>query len=254
VLSKALWIACLVAQGAVLLRLLFAGLVRRGFPFFSAYLTWGIFSGLLLVWIPYTSKSYAHAWLVVEPVFILLGFGTLWECYRRAVAPYQRGDRYFVLALAGTLSFTFALFSLSLELHTLTRITSYFWVILFDRMESTGTALFLGGLWLVFRQFPIARGSNTSLHWRLLLFFGLQNSAAFMVIAISSGRLVDLGNVISQASSLVLYILWAWNLSAGGEIEPVRPPIDLDETGFEPKPPIARGTVGILKPETGKHS
>ncbi len=152
-LSKVLWIASLVAQGAVLVRLITAGLVRRSFPFFSAWLGWGILSGVVLVWIPLASTSYGHAWLILEPLFILLGFASLWECYHRAVTPYRPGDRYFVLAIAGALSLTFALFNLSVELHVLNRVTAYMWVILFARVEASVTALFLGGLWWSFASF-----------------------------------------------------------------------------------------------------
>ncbi len=261
ILSKVLWIACLVAQSAVLARLIAAGLVRRGFPFFSAYLTWGILSGLVLVWVPFSSASYGHAWLICEPLFVVLGFASVWECYRRAVAPYQPGDRYFVLAIAGTMALTLSIFSLSVELHALSRVNAYYTVILFDRLESSGTALFLGGLWLVFRQFPIARSSNTSLHWRLLLLYGLQNTVVFMIDALSSGRLVNLGNVVGLTCSLVLYVLWALGLSEAGEIEPDHPSIGpVDEDRFEPerhsmaKPRSSLRVSESLKPGASEQS
>jgi hypothetical protein len=229
IVSKVLWIVCLVAQGAVLARLITAGLVRRAFPLFSTCISWGILSGLILVWIPFTSASYGHAWLITEPLFILLRVAAVWECFRRAVAPYHPSDRYFVLAIAGTLSFTFSLFSMSLELHALSRVTALFWVILFGRMVAFGTALFLGGFWLIFRQFPIPTNANTRLHWRLLFFYGLQGSAAFMIDALSSGRLVNLGNVVGQTGSLVLYILWAWKLTAAGELDPIQPVLNPED-------------------------
>jgi hypothetical protein len=177
------------------------------------------------MWIPLSSSAYGHFWLFLEPLFIVLGFAALWECYQRAVTPYPRGDRYFVLAVAGALSLTFALFNLSMELHVARRVTAYLWVILFERVEASGTALFLGGLWLIFRHFPIARNANTSLHWRLMFCFGLTNTVAFLIDGLSSLRLINLGNVVGQAGSLVLYILWAWKLSAAGEIDPVELPV-----------------------------
>lgn len=235
-LSKLLWIACLVAQCAVLVRLFAAGLVRRAFPLFTVYLSWGILSGLILMWVPFASASYGHAWLLLEPVFVVLGLATVWECYRRAVAPHSRSDRYLVLVIAGVLALTLSLFSLSLDLHSLNRTTPYFLVILLDRMQSFGTAVFLGGLWLVFGQFPIGRCANTGMHWCLLMFYGLLNSVGFMIVAASSGRLVNLGNVVGQASSLVLYVLWAWKLTAAGEIEEAQPMLVEPPSALTPPP------------------
>jgi hypothetical protein len=56
-----------------------------------------------------------------------------------------------------------------------------------------------------------------------MLLYGLLNSIAFMIDALSSGRMINLGNVVSQACSLVLYIIWAWKLNADGEVEPAEP-------------------------------
>lgn len=218
-LSKALWIASLAAQCALVARLISERLVRRAFPFFTAYLVWGILSGVALVWIPFGSSFYARSWLLLEPGFAFLGFASVWECYRRAVAPHSRSDQFFVLAIAGALALTFCFFTITLDLHWLGRLTTYFYVVLLDRIEASGSALFLGGLWLVFRDFPVARKSNTGVHWLLLFLLGVQNSVAMMIIALSSGRLVNFGNAVSQASSIILYVLWAIRLSAAGEVE-----------------------------------
>ena len=234
--TKVLWVASVVAQCALLVRLFSAGLVRRAFPFFTGFIAWGVVSGLALIWIPFRSNAYGHAWLLSEPLFALLGFATLWECYRRAVDKHPTGDRFFVFAIAGALSLSLSVFTLSLELHSLHHISVYYWVILLDRIEASGTALFLGGLWIVFRQFPIARNTNTGVHWILLLVYGAANSIPFMLVAASSGNLVNLGNLLAQAFSLVLYILWTLRLTASGELDT---PVDPNPEG-EPQPPVTQ--------------
>lgn len=234
--TKVLWVASVVTQCVLLVRLFAAGLVRRAFPCFTAFIAWGVVSGLVLVWIPFESNAYGHAWLICEPVFVVFGFATLWECYRRGVSEHPPNDRYFVFAIAATLAFTLSLFTLSLELHTLRNLSVYYWVILLDRTEASGTAMFLGGLWIVFRRFPIPRNSNTTVHWTLLFFYGIANSIPFMIVAASSGSLVNLGNLLAQAGSLILYILWSLRLTSGGELDaPV-------ETAPEdqPEPPVAQ--------------
>jgi len=234
--TKVLWVASVIAQCALLVRLFSAGLVRRAFPCFSAFIAWGMVSGLILVWIPFRSDAYGHAWLLCEPLFVVLGFATLWECYRRAVADHSPSDQYFVFAVAAALSFTLSFFTLSLELHSLHHISVYYWVILLDRIETSGTALFLGGLWIVFRQFPIPRNTNTGIHWTLLFWYGVVNSAGLMVIAASSGTLINVGNLIAQSGSLVLYILWTLRLTGGGELDT---PVDPNPEG-EPQPPVTQ--------------
>jgi hypothetical protein len=90
-LEQILWVVSALAQFAVFLRLLHAGLLRR-YVWLAAYMLADVCVATAMVWIPRRTNSYAIAYMVTRPLLAALQVGIAIECYRRMWEHYRNAD------------------------------------------------------------------------------------------------------------------------------------------------------------------
>jgi len=218
--ERVLWVALLVAQGVLCLKLASENLTWR-YPFFTAYLASEVLSGLVLIQIPFHSRGYAEVFSVYAFLIAGLRVGVALELLYRIFAHFQSG-KIFTTALA-----TAALgISGVVALLTFRGNPEWSWpqtlamVLRQFQGEILGAAFLL--LWLVLRYaMKVDRflSPNVLRHWRLsTAYFAATGLNALAILASGGGRAVHPINTALLAVDLACSLLWL-RLTEAGECE-----------------------------------
>ena len=112
-IERALWMAAVLAEALVLVRLFREGLVRR-YPFFTAFLVALVIGSVVLMQTDIKSRGYAQAYRICELILFVFRLGVAAELYEQickhfpGIGVFRAGMAGVLILLAGLLAvFTF---------------------------------------------------------------------------------------------------------------------------------------------------
>jgi len=215
-----LWIALIVAQTALIVRLFRERLVRR-YPIFETYLIVELITGVVLLIAAAPTSSYANLYRAYLVLTGILRVGVVCELYNR-ICDHFSGIGGFRLRLAGVVLLVSALLAFASVPAVAGRwgypVQTTF--IIMTQYESEIIAVMLAGVWLFFhllRVKPYYR-RNLLVHWRIAtLYFLVDCAHALAILWTGLGQTVHPINTAMLVADLGLVIAWTVFLSKRGE-------------------------------------
>lgn len=209
----------------------------RPYAFFSAYLACAAGSSLLLAAIGRVdAPSYAVAWVIAEPILLILLVGSVRELVRRFPERYPdfgsfgRAKLRRLLEIAVLIALISSLVEARERRWTYSLVTLIPIVIALKRIVTTVIAGYLMLLTLFTVRFPAPLERNLNIHMRLLTAYSSLASAIMLwQNTAAGGHGTGLSNIILLCGSSVLYGFWICLLTRIGEIPPSRPIAGDDE-------------------------
>ena len=226
ILVRALWIVSVAGQAAVLFRIWTVADLRYPYAFFASFLAANLSRSLVLVCIDFRSHAYTLIWSVSEPLLLILQLLAVAEVYDHICAAYPGVARYKyrLLAITGVLASTASAFTLVIGMNRVT-VWHYFIAVTAKSFVATSSVVFLVLVWALFRHFPVDRGSNLRIHWRVLTVYFSLNAGGLLAMITWPGQVWI--NIAVLAGVIICYSIWAAAFSAKGEL--ARQPASEDE-------------------------
>lgn len=235
-LTRCLWIALLVAEAALVCRLVMERLVSR-YPFFAAYAFLDMIAGIILFRVWHPGGGYVRLYNAYIVIISILRIGATGEIYER-ICEHFPGIGRFRLRLAGILLLivgSIAYFSIAaVGNHLPLRSQRHASVV--EQYQSVLLAGMLVGIWIFFRMLRIAPRyrKNVIVHWRLITLYFLVSAGNALVALLSNfGPPLHLANAAMLAADLALVIAWTVLLNRRGEELPVDDLCEVEISGNE---------------------
>jgi hypothetical protein len=208
----------MAGQAAVLARICVTADLRYPYAFFASFLATKLARALVLVYLDVRSPAYTFMWTASEPILLLLQMLAVGEIYDRICVAYPGigNYKYRLLVTTAAVAALPSAFTLVIGVPRM-MMWRYFVAVTVTSFVVTSSLVFLLLLWALFRHFPIARGRNLRLHWRVLtVYFGLHAAASIALIAFPGQQWV---NACLLVGLIVCFSIWATKLTAEGELE-----------------------------------
>ena len=231
-IERGLWVATLVAQALLVMRILEQRLLGR-YPFFAAYMASETILSVFLMQLDVESRAYAQAFGLYTVVIVMLRVGVAWELYQRIFEHFP-GSGGFRFGLAGTLIVIGFFASMTVFHPTPEWEFPQTLAVLIKRFQSDIFAAVFVFAWIVLRYIlRIERPfrPNVLNHWRIATaYFGVSGVASLLVLVTGGGTVVFPINTGMLALDLICLSLWLRVMRRSGESEPWNARLTPEET------------------------
>lgn len=191
------------------------------YPAFTTWLALDAAKSIALISIPPATLSYAWAWLISQPIILVLQIGAVAEVFGHTTRAYPLIGTFgrWVLIIGLTVAIAAAAAPLVAELGTagLYGDTRRFLGFELKRIVSMVLAVFLLAVLAAFAVVPIPERKNVRLHRILLTVYHAVNAGAMLYVTIAGPAIVARSSAIILSSSVVLYGLWCVGMTRAGE-------------------------------------
>jgi hypothetical protein len=232
-LQRALWVASVLAEVLVLVRLFREGLVRS-YPFFAAFLTALAIGSLVLMQIDVKSRDYAQAYRICELILLVFRLGVAAELYEE-ICKHFPGIGVFRAGMAGVLILLVGLVAVFTVRPNLVNQWAFpqtlVVVVLRFQGEVFGGVLLLTWIFLRFvlsiRQ-PFR--PNVLTHWTIAtVYFGTSGLAYLAILLAGGGTAVFPINCAMLVVDLACFGAWFHLMRRSGEELPGFRRLSLDQ-------------------------
>lgn len=218
-----IWEISVVAELALAIRLLWQGLAGRYPALFTASLVFPVKSILLML--SYWALDVRYAREIAQNLGGLDGLIGAWIVYRlfsRWTTSYKGIGRFGSLLLAALVFGSIALSSVtySQEWKALDFVTDFRIYFILHRLFFTVLALFVVGMYLFFRSFPVAIAPNVARHTHIAMFYFVVNAVAELLYNMIGHNFAEWTNLAIVSSTSLSFGAWALLLTVRGEITP----------------------------------
>jgi hypothetical protein len=223
-INRWLWVALIIAQTALIVRLFLERLVRR-YPVFTTYLILDLIIGVVLLLAAARTLRYLELYRASLVASGILRVGVVCELYNR-ICDHFPGIGAFRLRVAGALVFVGALLAfVSIPAiaaqwgHSKQAMFQITFMIM-TQYENEIIALLLAGIWLFFHLLKVTPQyrRNLLIHWRIAtLYFLVSGAHALAILWTGIGETVHPINTAMLVADLVLVVAWTALLNRRGE-------------------------------------
>jgi hypothetical protein len=222
--NKYIRLILLVAQTALILRLLRERLVRR-YPVFTTYLIVELITNIVLLLAAAPTLAFLELYRAYLVVSGILRVGVVWELYNR-ICDYFPGIGAFRLRVAGALVFVGALLAfvsvpaIAAQWGHSKQAMFQITFMIMTQYENEIIALMLAGIWLFFHLLKVTPQyrRNLLIHWRIATLYFLVSCASMLAALWTGiGETVHPINTAMLVADLVLVIAWTTLLNRRGE-------------------------------------
>jgi hypothetical protein len=220
-LERALWLAAVLAEALLLVRLFRQGLIRS-YPFFAGFLMALVVGGLVLMQFDIKSRSYAEAYRICELILFVFRLGVAAELYER-ICEHFPGIGIFRAGMAAVLISLAAFVAIFTVRPNLVNQWAFpqtiIWVVLRYQGEIFGGALVLTWIFLRFvlsiRQ-PFR--PNVLTHWTIAtVYFGASGAAYLAILLTGGGNAILPIGCAMLAVDLACFVAWFRLMRRAGE-------------------------------------
>jgi hypothetical protein len=220
-IERALWIAAVLAEALVLVRLFREGLIRS-YPFFAGFLMALIIGSLVMMQFDIKGRGYAEAYRICELILFIFRLGVAAELYERicehfpGIGIFRAGMAAVLIALAAFV----AVFTFRPNLADQWAFPqTIMWVVLRYQGEIFGGAFVL--TWIFLRFVLSVRQPfrpNVLTHWTIAtIYFGASGAAYLAFLLAGGGKAVFPINSAMLALDLGCFFAWFRLMRRSGE-------------------------------------
>ena len=219
--EQILWVASLLAEALLVLRLARERLVRR-FPLFAAFLIVDVACGVALMQIDIKSRAYAEAFRICTSIMFVFRVGVAAELYER-ICEHFPGIGTFRIVMAAVLVLLAGLVAMFTFRPNLANQWAFpqTVVMVVQRFQSEILAAALVLTWIFLRFVLSIRQPfrpNVWTHWSIAtIYFGVSGAAYWAGLLTGGGLALLPINTVMLATHLVCFLAWIRFMQRAGE-------------------------------------
>lgn len=227
-----IWKISVATEMALAIRLLWQGLAGEYPALFTACVVLPVKSILLML--SYWSLDVRYARQIAQNLGALDGLIGAWivyELFSRWTTSYKGIGRFGNLLLAALVIGSVALSSVtySQEWKALDFVTDFRIYFILHRLVFTVLGMFVAGMWLFFRCFPVAMPPNVVRHTYIAMFYFVANAAAEFLYNMIGHNFTEWTNVAIVCTTTLSFGAWAVLLNKRGEVMPPQQVVSLED-------------------------